>query len=84
MRPMHPACRCEFQIRQSGVSVLEISSAIGPYRLWKADLWACPRCQTRIISGYGAQPYSEHWQPGFAAEIESARAYGLLFEAEEA
>jgi hypothetical protein len=37
-----------------------------PYKVWKADLLECPDCGHQLITGYGNNPVSEHYQPDFA------------------
>jgi hypothetical protein len=36
-----------------------------PYKVWQADLWACPDCGLEILSGYGLNPIAEHYQSTF-------------------
>ena len=36
-----------------------------PYKLWAGDLWECQGCGHQIISGSGAAPIAEHYQPNF-------------------
>jgi hypothetical protein len=37
----------------------------GSYRLWSADLWICPDCGHKIISGFGKGPIAEHYQSNY-------------------
>jgi hypothetical protein len=41
-----------------------------PYKLWAADLYECPDCKSRIISGVGQGPVSEHYKDDFAETVK--------------
>lgn len=40
-----------------------------PYKLWVADLWQCPDCGHELVTGWGVNPLSEHYKPGFSELI---------------
>ena len=44
-----------------------------PYKLWRGDLWKCPDCGHEIVVGFASRPSAEHYQPGFAKEVELAK-----------
>jgi hypothetical protein len=46
----------------------------GPYKLWCGDLWVCEGCGHEIVVGVGRNPLAEHYQPDFAAHVESFNA----------
>ena len=60
-------CGCGrfMQPQKNGVTVEELLESGGPYKLWDADLWHCPECGTRVITGFGQTPLAEHWQPNY-------------------
>jgi hypothetical protein len=41
-----------------------------PYKLWSGDRWECEGCGATIVAGTGLRPIAEHYQDGFAAEVE--------------
>jgi hypothetical protein len=62
-RMICPYCQCEYRMETAGVNVIEMA-AFGPYRIWRADMWACPGCGQRIIAGFSAKAH-EHYEPDF-------------------
>lgn len=74
MKPACVKCGLFFQPKKNGV-VLEEGRPVDhpsgqqewlPYKLWHADLLECTGCGTQIIVGYGFEPLSEHYKPGYA------------------
>ena len=53
-------------VKKNSVTVEELLEDQAPYKLWDADLWACPECGVEVITGFAAQPFAEHWQPTYA------------------
>lgn len=64
-------CMAEFEPEKNGIYV-EVGGGI-----WEADLWRCPNCSHRIITGFGNRPIAENWQQGYDAKLASTRKYGL-------
>jgi hypothetical protein len=62
-------CGCGrfMRVKQNSVTVEECLEDGSPYKLWDADLWECVECESEIITGFGAAPFAEHWQPDYAA-----------------
>jgi hypothetical protein len=62
-------CGCGrfMKVLKNSVTVEEQLEDGSPYKLWDADLWACPDCGHQVISGFGREPLAEHYQPGYAA-----------------
>jgi len=74
-RPIH-CVKCERDLRpeKNGVFLVELTrrSRDGesyPYAIWHADLWMCPQCKVKIISGYSAEP-TYHYQEGFGSLLK--------------
>lgn len=40
----------------------------GPYKLWMADLAACPKCGFEVIAGFANSPIAEHFHADYAAK----------------
>lgn len=49
--------RCE----KTGVDIEGMSGAL-PLQIWSGDLFECPGCGIRVISGFGSKPVAEHFQ----------------------
>jgi len=60
-------CGCGrfMQVKQNSVTVEERLEDQSPYKLWDADLWACPECGVEVIAGFARTPLAEHWQPTY-------------------
>lgn len=63
-------CQVEMRPKENGVGAVEMVGA-DPYRLWDADLWACPACGVQAILGFGRLPVREQFHPDLAARISS-------------
>ncbi len=48
----------------------------GPYKLWEADLWQCPRCKQQIIMGWGRQAFAEHHEDDYSDKVNKIEAAG--------
>jgi hypothetical protein len=62
--PVCVECEVEYRAEKNGI-VAEEMADFGSYKLWRADLWKCPGCGHRLITGFGQQNFAEHWQPGY-------------------
>lgn len=59
--------------KRNGVYVIEMAK-FGPYKVWMADLWECPRCAYQVIAGFGLNALAEHYQQPFQEVLERAKA----------
>jgi hypothetical protein len=48
--------------KKVGVLAEELTTDQQPYKIWLADLYACPECGVEIVTGFGAHPISEHYR----------------------
>lgn len=65
-------CGKKLKPHKIGVAVLEMDDHGDPYKLWMADLLACPGCKIKMASIHDQQqPIAEHYQPDFAAKIKT-------------
>lgn len=84
MKPICAPCRRFFRPKKTGIWFVEnmprLSSAPPgneapeewrPYKLWRGDLWECLGCGAQIVSGVAREPVAEHYEPNFAAALES-------------
>jgi predicted RNA-binding Zn-ribbon protein involved in translation (DUF1610 family) len=67
-------CRRVFRPLQTGVRFEErmlLGGANGepehwaPYRLWAADIYACPKCGTQIVTGLSKAPIAVSHEPDY-------------------
>jgi len=67
------------QMEKSGVYVLDMAD-FGPYLLWLADLFRCPKCKAGVVAGFADRPCFRH-EDGqtFTETIDAARNRGELF-----
>jgi hypothetical protein len=78
------SCEVELKPKENGVLVIEEAS-FGPYKIWYADVWKCPKCQTETVAGFGHDPLMEHYEEGFADFLEKAksRASRIIYDKEK-
>src|SRR5262245_8459682 len=43
-----------------------------PYKIWRGDLWACPKCLRGGVYGFGLAPVAESHSPDFEARLIEA------------
>ena len=70
MKRLCVKCEVEFRCEKVGVIVKEMMNQNTRIcRLWRADLWKCPKCGFEIVVGFGDginKPFYEH----FDGEVE--------------
>ena len=71
--PKNNRSATEMRPKKNGVYVIEMAD-FGPYKVWLADLWECPRCAYQVIGGFGLEPLAEHYEDSFAKHLETAKA----------
>ncbi len=71
-KPVCVKCQCDFQVKRVGAQVVEMA-VFGPYKIWDADMLACPGCGTEIVAQFAEGPASEHYMPGFASLLEAVK-----------
>lgn len=64
-------CQTELKPKQNGVAVVEMAGS-NPYRLWRADLLACPGCSFEIVTQF-AMRHIANYEPDFARQLELAK-----------
>jgi hypothetical protein len=65
-------CRYQLEVIKTGISVLHLSD-FGPDKLYEADVWECPKCTMRIVTGFG-DCYAEHYEDHFPRELNRAQS----------
>ena len=77
--PCCTACRMGYVPLKNDIVVLETMEDGRPYKLWSADLLECPKCNHRIITGFGNKCIAEHYEFDFAATLGNYKEAGILF-----
>jgi len=79
-RPICVKCQVEMRPETNGVGLLDMfeeptgsRTKYSPYKLWDADLYKCPTCGHEIVTGFGQNPISEHYQQNFDHTVNSYR-----------
>ena len=81
--PICPRCQTKFRNIQSGVTVVEMFlDPPQPYKLWLADLFECPSCRARIVSGFANRAYVEHYEQDFAEKYAALAAKDTFYSFE--
>lgn len=77
-------CQCQLKPKTDGVLLIETINGGDPYKLWYADLWACPGCNVEIVAGFGYAPIANHFEADFDKSMarEMERAPQVVFEYE--
>jgi hypothetical protein len=44
-----------------------------PYKLWRCDIYVCPSCGERVLTGWSSQPVAYDGDPDFAERLEKAK-----------
>lgn len=76
-RPVCTKCNCELHPEKNGVGILDMAK-FGPYELYDADLWKCPKCGLEVVGGFAYNPISAHHEDNFQSEIKRYEEHGLL------
>jgi len=78
--PCCVTCHTGYVPLKNDIVVLEtMDNRMQPYKLWCADLLQCPKCKHRLITGFGKNPFAEHFEPTFHNQFKKARETGRLF-----
>ena len=62
-----PSCELAMKPKKNGIYVEEHRGYDLPYKIWMADLLACPLCGREVVSGFANQPAAEHYQADYAS-----------------
>jgi len=87
MKPICVKCHRFFRVIKNGFYFVESMPKVNgakpglvepenwqPYKIWSADKWQCPSCSAVILSGFGAKPIAEHFEPDFKDWLKSLGA----------
>ena len=76
-RPVCVKCCCELRPEKNGFGVLDMNDN-GPYELWDADMWKCPKCGYEVVGGFAVGPISRHFEDDFGRCITAYEKSGLV------
>jgi hypothetical protein len=53
---------------------IDTAIALGgkPYKIWNCDIWKCPICRKEVASGFGQNPFAEHYEDDFQEKLKGA------------
>ena len=67
-RPVCVSCSKEMYPLKNGVDYIEsmvINDVTEPYKIIQCDMFECPICGYRILSGFAQESYTEHFHDDF-------------------
>lgn len=67
-RPVCVECATEMRVLKNGVDYIENMVMDGetvPYKIIQCDMFECPICKHRILSGFAQKAYAEHYEDNF-------------------
>lgn len=65
-------CQAKFEMRLMGVTVVETAGTPPkPFRLWKADSYACPICNAELITNFSHEPLVENYEENFEQMMDA-------------
>lgn len=71
VKPVCVAHACEMVVEKNDYRVL-FMAAFGPYAVQSGDLWKCPVGGELVVSGWGTNALSNHFEDDFDTYVESA------------
>jgi len=63
----------------NGVGVLDMAS-FGPYKIYDADLWKCPKCGKKVIGGFGIGALAHHNDDIFQPLVDAYQERDKLYK----
>ena len=78
-RPVCVKCEVEMRPEKNDVGVLDMAD-FGPYKLWSADKYKCPKCGYEIVVGFGDDRIAEHYEDSFERSIKWYEERGVLIK----
>jgi len=82
-RPVCVGCQCEMIPAQNDIRVVSVWGKSELEEIWCADLLKCPKCQARVIVGFGASPIISATHPQYEAVKDACATHGLYVCNEE-
>lgn len=67
-----PDCQIEMRPKTLGVPV-ESMATFGPYKLYAADLYVCPGCDKKVLTGFQNEPIAHHFEQDYNSIVSSYR-----------
>lgn len=78
-KPVCVKCECEFRPEKNGVYVREMCNKNeDTYKVWCADKWKCPICETEIVVGFGGNPLFGNWNEDCKARMDQLEQRGAV------
>jgi hypothetical protein len=78
MKMICSQCEVELKPFKNGVSVIETEgNPPKPFRIYEADMWVCPMCGIKIVTGFG-QPVSRSYETTWYRDLQAALSNGTI------
>lgn len=74
-KPVCVRCCLEMQLERNG-HVVELMAGKEPYQLWHGDRFRCPECLSKVVTGFGHAPLSEHYHDCYQRDLQQALVRG--------
>jgi len=59
-----PKCGRQMLCKEAGILIKELfRNNTEVYRIWSADLMACPECDLQVIARFAEKPMADHFDP---------------------
>jgi hypothetical protein len=79
MKKICAQCGTELKPLKNGVTVIEtIGNPSQPFKIWDADLWGCPECETKLITDFGMKPISTKGDEDFDETLGKVQNLGIV------
>jgi len=70
-------CEKELKPYKSGAYLVEMFQSNSEiYKIWQCDIWQCPVCKVKIVSGYGGNPIRQHFDLDCKQYLETIKTDG--------
>lgn len=77
-------CGRAMRVGTNGITVIELfGDPARPYKLWSADKYVCPDCNTEVVSGFADKAYAEHYQEDFEEKLARATRFEHIYWSEK-
>lgn len=70
-----PECNRKMNVKRNGVVAIECygETLKTAYKIWQADLFACPQCEHEVVAGFGFNPIAQNGSDNFDDVLKDVR-----------
>ncbi|MBN1253956.1 MAG: hypothetical protein JXA50_01610 [Deltaproteobacteria bacterium] len=78
MKMICSQCQTALKPYKNGVTVIETEGTPPkPCRIFEADMWACPVCDIKIVTGFG-QPIARSYETTWGRDLKAALSNSMV------